>query len=149
MRCAMPSGDPAAPRLAEERFRTYFDLGLTGMAVTSPIMGIVDVNEAICRILGYPREELLHKSWAELTHPDDLAGDVESFERVLAGEIDGYSMDKRWIRKDGEIVHGFISVKCLRRPDRSIDHFVAFLQDITEHKRSEEALRIAKERLDL
>jgi PAS domain S-box-containing protein len=92
----------------EERFRRYFELGLIGMAITSPEKGILDVNDEICRILGYDRSELLQMTWVALTHPDDLATDLGNFNQVMAGEIDGYSIDKRWIRKDGQVIHGTI-----------------------------------------
>lgn len=128
-------------RKSEERFRSYFELGLIGMAITSPTKGFLEVNGEICKILGYERSELLQMNWAEMTHPDDVATDVANFNRVTAGEIDGYSMDKRWIRKDGQIIYSTISVKALRRADGSVDHFVALLEDITERKRSEQALR--------
>ncbi|MCG3115890.1 MAG: PAS domain-containing protein [Candidatus Manganitrophus sp. SA1] len=136
-------------RKNEERFRSYFELGLIGMAITSPTKGILEVNDKICEILGYDRNELVKRTWAELTHPDDLAADVALFNRVIAGEIDGYTVDKRWIRKDSRVIDTTISVKCLRRPDGSVDHFVALLQDITERKRAEEALRESEERLRL
>jgi len=129
-----------ALRKSEERFRNYFELGLIGMAITSPVKGCLEVNDEICRILGYERSELLRKNWAELTHPDDLAADVADFNRVLAGEIDSYSRGKRFIRKDGKVIDATISVKCLRRADGSVDYFVALLQDITERKRAEEKL---------
>src|SRR5258706_2916125 len=127
-------------RTSEERFRRYFELGLIGMAITSPDKGCIEVNDEICKILGYERNELLQKTWAELTHPDDLAADVANFNRVLVGEFDGYSMDKRWIRKDGQVIHSTVSVKCLRREDGTIDSCVAFLQDITARKGAEEAV---------
>jgi PAS domain S-box-containing protein len=136
-----------ALRQSEERFRNYFDLGLIGAAVTSPTKGWVEINDEICRILGYERSELLRMSWADLTHPDDLAADVAQFNRVLAGEIAGYSMDKRFIRKDGQVIDATISGKCLRRADGSVDYFVVLLQDITERKRSEQVLRASEERL--
>ena len=129
-----------ALRESEERFRSYFELGLIGMATTSPAKGLLEVNEEFCRILGYERSELLRMSWTEFTHPEDLAADVANFDRVAAGEIDGYSMDKRFIRKDGQVIDATISGKVLRHPDGSIDYFVAFLQDITERKRAEETL---------
>ena len=121
-----------ALRESEERFRSYFELGLIGMAITSPSKGILEVNEEICKTLGYERDELLHKTWAELTHPDDIAADVAEFNRVLGGEIDGYSLDKRFIRKDGRIIYATISLKCLRLADGSLDYFLALMQDITE-----------------
>jgi PAS domain S-box-containing protein len=79
----------AALRASEARFRSYVELGLIGMALTSPTKGILEVNDELCRILGYPREEILQKNWAEMTHPDDLAADVHQFNRVTAGEIEG------------------------------------------------------------
>src|SRR5712691_1434341 len=130
-----------ALQASEERFRRYFELGLIGMAITSPTQGCLEVNDEMCSILGYERQELLRMSWAELTHPDDLAADVVQFQRVLAGEIEGYSMDKRWLRKDGQVIHSIISVKCLRRADGSVDYFVALLQDMTARKQLEAQLR--------
>jgi PAS domain S-box-containing protein len=130
-----------ALRESEELFRRYFELGLIGMAITSPTKGILEVNDRICEILGYERTKLLRLTWAELTHPDDLAADIENFNRVMAGEIDGYSMDKRWIRKDGQVIDATISVKCLRWPDGSVRYFVSLFEDITERKQMEATLR--------
>ena len=91
---------------SEERFRRYFELGLIGMAMTSPAKGILEVNDELCGMLGYERSELLKKTWAEMTHQDDLAADVAQFDRVMAGEIDGYTFDKRWIRRFGGLLRG-------------------------------------------
>jgi PAS domain S-box-containing protein len=132
---------------SEERFRRYFELGLIGMAMASPTKGILEVNDELCVMLGYERSELLKKTWAEMTYQDDLAADVTQFDRVTAGEIDGYTLDKRWIRKDGRVIDTIMSAKCLRRADGSVDYFVGLVQDITERKRSEEALRAAQAQL--
>jgi PAS domain S-box-containing protein len=138
-----------ALRASEERFRRYFELGLIGMSMTSPTKGCLEVNDEHCRILGYERSELLHKDWTQMTHPDDLAEDLANFDRVMAGEIEGYSMDKRWIRKDGQVIHTIMAAKCVRNLDGSVDYFVGLVQDITKRKQSEELLRKAHERLDL
>jgi PAS domain S-box-containing protein len=130
-----------ALRESEERFRRYFELGLIGMTMMSPSKGILDVNDELCRILGYEREELLHKSWADLTHPDDIASDLMQFERVVAGEIDGYSLDKRWVRKDGRIIYSIMAARCVRRLDGTVDYFIGLVQDITARKMAEEKLR--------
>src|ERR687896_2436271 len=58
---------------SEERFRRYFELGLIGMAITSPSTGVLEVNDRLSEILGYPRSELVRMTWAEITHPDDLS----------------------------------------------------------------------------
>ncbi len=131
---------------SEDRFRQYFELGLIGMAITSPAKRILEVNDELCRILGYERSELLQKTWAELTHPDDLAADVAQFHRVLAGEFDGYTLDKRWIRKDGQVIDSIMAANCLRRADGSVDYFVGLVQDITKRKRAEEKVRESEER---
>ena len=130
-----------ALRASEARFRNYFELGLIGMTLTSPTKGVLEVNDELCHILRYSRDEMLQKTWAEMTHPDDLAADVHQFNRVMAGEIDGYSLDKRWIRKDGQAIHSIMSARCLRCADGSVDYFVGLVLDTTERKHAEEALQ--------
>ena len=136
-----------ARRQSEERFRRYFDLSLVGMAVTSVDKNWVEVNDRLCEILGYSRPELTRLTWIDVTHPDDLATDMEQFSRVLAGEMDGYSLDKRFIRKDSQIIYASISVKCLRRADGSVDCFLSLIQDITDRKQAEAALRLSRDEL--
>lgn len=134
---------------SEARFRRCFELGLVGMAMTSPEKGILEVNDELCRILGYERSELLQKTWSELTHPDDLAADVVQFNRAMAGEIYNYTLDKRWIRKDAQIVDSIVSATCVRRSDGSVDYFVGLLQDITRRKRAEERIQESERRFHL
>jgi PAS domain S-box-containing protein len=136
-----------ALRASEERFRRYFDLGLIGMALTSPGKGCLEVNDELCRILGYPREELMRLRWPELTHPDHLAADVVEFESVLAGEQDGYVLEKRFLRKDGQAVWCTMAAQCVRAADGSVEFFVALVQDMTERLKADEALRRAGEQL--
>jgi PAS domain S-box-containing protein/diguanylate cyclase (GGDEF)-like protein len=128
-------------RQAEERFRRYFQLGLVGMAITAPDKGFLEVNDKLCEILGYARSELLKLDWADLTHPDDVAVDTALLKRVLAGEIDKYEVDKRWIRKDGQVIDSSIAVSCVRRSDGSVNYVLGLLQDITERKQAEERIR--------
>ncbi len=130
-----------ARRTSEERFRSYFELGLIGMAITSPEKNFLEINHELCRILGYGREELFAKNWAELTHPDDLAEENVLFGRVLAGEIEGYTVEKRFLRKDGGVVHAIIAVKAARRQDGTISYVVGLLQDITVRKEAETELQ--------
>jgi len=130
-----------ALKKSELRFRNCFDLPLIGFAITSPEKGWIEVNDRICSILGYSRDEVVRKSWPELTHPDDLAADIEQFNLVLSGQIEKYSMDKRFIRKDGVIVWTSISVGCIRDPDGRVDYIIGLMEDITERKRMEEEVR--------
>lgn len=138
-----------ALRRSEKRFRSYYDLDMIGIAVTSLEKGWEEFNDRMCEILGYPRDELREKTWVELTYPADLEKDVTEFNRVLAGEIDGYSMEKRFVRGDGAVIYGSIQARCVRNEDGSIDHFVALVDDITDRKRAEKALRNSEERVRL
>ncbi|MBI5566150.1 MAG: PAS domain S-box protein [Chloroflexi bacterium] len=136
----------AALRESEARFRSYFELPLAGRAITSPDKGWLDVNAALCDLLGYTRAELMQTTWNDLTHPDDLAADLAQFTRVLAGEIDGYTLEKRFIRKDGQLIHAELAIHCLRQSDGAVDYFVALLQDITGRKQLENTLRDSEAR---
>jgi PAS domain S-box-containing protein len=129
----------------EQLLRLFFDLPFIGMAVTSAeTKRWLRYNDRLCEILGYSREELAERSWAELTHPDDLGADVEAFEQVLRGERDGYQMDKRYLRKDGSTVDASIDVKVVRKGDGSAEYFLATVQDISDRKRAERMLRRQK-----
>ena len=138
-----------ALRASQERFRLYFDLGLIGMAITSPSKGVLEVNDECCRMLGYERHELLHLRWDDITHPDDVAADVAHFDRALAGEIDRYSLDKRWIRKDGRVIDTIMAARCVRRANGSVDFFVGLIQDITERKETERKLAESERRFQV
>jgi len=124
-------------RESEERFRAFYDLGLVGLTMTSPDKGWVNVNPCLCTMLGYTQDELRRMTWAQLTHPADLAADVEQFERLLSGAIEGYAMEKRFVSRSGAIVFTQLVVRCVRKPDRSVDYVVAMVEDITEKKISE------------
>jgi PAS domain S-box-containing protein len=129
-----------ALRQSEARFRSYFDMPLHGRAITSPEKGWLEVNDQICSILGYTRDEIVRMTWAEMTHPDDLAADSEQFDRIISGEIEQYTLDKRFIRNDGRVIWTSIAVGCVRKPDGTVDYIVGLMEDITDRKRAEEAL---------
>ena len=124
-------------RRSEARLRSFFELPLLGFAITSPEKGWLAVNDRLCDMLGYPRAELLATTWAQLTHPDDLAANVAQFERMLTGEVDNYSLEKRYLRKDGAIIWASIAAGCVRREDGSVDYLCTLLQDITSRKKAE------------
>lgn len=131
----------AEAREREAELRAYFETPAVGISVTGPEKQWLRVNEALSEMLGYSREELEGMTWFQLTHPDDLPATEAAFDRLLAGEIDRYSLDKRYLRKDGSVLWALLSVSCTRKPDGDIDHVVSILQDIGERKRAEDALR--------
>jgi PAS domain S-box-containing protein len=136
-----------ALRASDERFRRYFDLGLIGMVIYSITQGCLEVNDELCRILGYERKDLLGKTCADFTHPDDLAADDAQLARVVAGEIDGYSLEERALRRDGSVIDTIVAVQCVRRSDRTVDYFVGMVQDVTARKTAEAALLEARAEL--
>ncbi len=131
---------------SEARFRSYFNLPLHGIAITSPEMGLMEVNDRICSIMGYSRDEIVRMTWVEMTHPDDLAADLEQFKRVLSGQTDHYNMKKRFIRKDGKVICTNLSVGCVRKPDGSVDHIIAVVEDITSLKQEKMELPTSEEK---
>jgi len=127
------------------RFQRLFGLPLIGVGLSSPTKGWLEVNDRLCQMLGYSRAELQPLTWADLTHPEDLEKDVAKFESVVRGEIEGYTLEKRFVRKDGTPLPTELSAGCVRKPDGSVDYFVALVQDISDRKRAEEDLRRSEE----
>ncbi|MBN1546717.1 MAG: PAS domain S-box protein [Syntrophaceae bacterium] len=130
-----------ALRESEALFRSQFEFGNIGIAITSPDKGWLRVNKRLCEMLGFSEEELRQKTWIELTHPDDLATDLAQFDRMLAGEIETYELDKRFHRKNGSLVFTHLSVSCIRNPDGIAQFVIASLSDITARKTAENRLR--------
>lgn len=128
-------------RASEARFRSYFELPLIGIALTGADKRWWEVNDRLCEMLGYRRAQLLSMTWAELTHPDDLGIDVMQFERVIGRRIEGYSVDKRFIRQDGALLYTGVSTRCVRRTNGAVDYFVMVIQDITERKEAEDRVQ--------
>ncbi len=133
----------AAETASMERFHAYFDHSIVGLAITSAEKGWIEVNDALCATLGYTREELTRMTWTELTYPEDVATDLAQFNRMLAGEINSYTLEKRFVHKDGHLVDTRLAVSLVRKPDFSIDYVVAMVDDITDRKRDNESLQQA------
>lgn len=130
---------------SEQRWRKYFELGLIGMAVLSPEGAVLEGNDQLSEILGYSLDELKNMSLDELdelVHPEDRPSAAKRWNRVLAGETDGYKYEERFIRKDGKIIYVNISTKCAHEAGGSVDFFIMLIQDITQRKEAEEELRL-------
>src|SRR5215510_11338363 len=121
------------------RFRATFENAAVGIARVAPDGCWLEVNQRMCDIVGYTREELMTKTFGDITHPDDLESDWNQARRLLAGEIENYSMEKRYYRKDGSIVWINLTVSLARKADGSPDYFVSVIEDISARKRLEEA----------
>src|SRR5215204_3298758 len=137
----------AALRESEEQFRATFEQAAVGVAHTAPDGRWLRVNRKLCDIFGYTREELLAGTFQEVTHPEDLEPNLAQNRRLLAGETDTYSIEKRYFRKDGSHVWCNLTVSLVRDDaDGEPSYFVAVIEDITERKLAEEALRASEER---
>ena len=130
-----------ALRQSERRFRNYFEQGLIGMAVTSVDKRWLEVNDRLCEMMGCSKEELLQRTWTEITFPEDLEPNYRLFDQLLAGTIDHFTLNKRYFKKDGSILYATIHTRAFREEDGTIDHIVTLVEDITARKRAEEALR--------
>jgi PAS domain S-box-containing protein len=131
---------------SEARFRATFENAAVGIAHVAPDGRWLRVNDALCRILGYTADELLTKSFQEVTHPDDLNEDLAHLALMHGEKIGSYGGDRRYLRKDGTVVWVRRTISSVRKGDRSIDYFVIVVEDITSRKHAEQELRKSEER---
>jgi PAS domain S-box-containing protein len=137
-------------RESEEKFRAFFQQSAVGMARVS-FTGArwIDVNDALCHMVGYSKEELLVTPWPEITHPDDLTNDLRPFNDMAAGKLSFYSIEKRFIHKDGHHVWARLTLSLVRDAQGKPDYEVAVIEDITSRKAAEEAVSRAKVELEM
>lgn len=128
-------------RTSEERFRGLFEQGSFGVALLDQARRLLDVNPAFCRMLGYEKAELLGKSLADITAPEDVERSTTSTNALYEGELASLSMDKRYLRKNGEPVWGHLQANLIHDQDGKPAGSVAMIRDISAHKRAEEELR--------
>jgi diguanylate cyclase (GGDEF)-like protein/PAS domain S-box-containing protein len=127
-------------RDAEERFRNAFDKAPIGKALVSPDGHFTRVNSALCSILGVSEPELLGTTFQTLTHPDDLDVDLDHMRRMLSGQGESYSMEKRYRHADGHFIWALLSVSLVCDEAGAPLYFVSQIQDISEQKRIEQRL---------
>jgi PAS domain S-box-containing protein len=130
-------------RESEERFRLTIEEAPIGMALVALDGRFERVNHMLCEITGYSAEELVRLTFKDITHPDDVAKDVELARQLAHGDIPRYQLEKRYIRKDGSIVFIVLSASILRGPEGDARYYIVRVEDITARKRAEEALERA------
>lgn len=132
--------------VAAEKFTGAFSSAALGMALVSLEGRWLDVNDALCGILGYTRAELLEADFQTVTHPDDLTTDLAMVGDLLAGRRDHYHLDKRYLGKGGNTVWGRLSVSLVRAPHGEPLHFVSQIQDVTAQRQNSLQLRESEQR---
>jgi two-component system cell cycle sensor histidine kinase/response regulator CckA len=130
----------------EARFRSFFEDAPIGEAIVSVDGRFLQVNDALCRIVGYSQTELLTKTFQDLTHADDLDTDLELVRQTLAGEIRDYQLEKRYLDNAGRTVWALLSVSLVRDQAGEPSYFISQIQDISERKQAEDQLTVAAAR---
>jgi PAS domain S-box-containing protein len=134
-------------RASEERFRTVFESAAIGVAVVEKSGVAVESNAALQEMLGYSKDELGSMPFTEFTHPDDAQKDLALYQELMAGRRESYHMEKRYIRKDGPVVWGQLTVSLVRDAAGAPRHAIGMVQDVTERRRAEDALRDREDRM--
>jgi PAS domain S-box-containing protein len=133
---------------SEVRFRATFENAAVGIAHFDPDLRYLRANNALSHIVGWPLDEFVTKRVGDVTHPDDLADDLNDIEQILRGKIDSHDSEKRYLGKDGSITWARATTSCVRRGDGSVHYFVRVVRDISDRKRAEEQLRRQAKLLD-
>jgi diguanylate cyclase len=136
-------------RESEERLRLTLTASPIGLAIVGIDGRWLSVNQALCEIVGYTPDELMQMTFQDITHPEDLATDLHLLERVLAGEIPGYRMEKRYLHKNRSLVPVQLDVSLVRAADGRPLHFLSHIQDISARRRFEHLLQREKERFQV
>ncbi len=128
-------------RLSEEQFRKLFEEAPLGIVMMGPDRRFFKVNKAFCRMLGYTEQELVGLTIADLTSPDDIPKSQEMMKQLFKGEISSFRIEKRYLKQDGQLVWGNVTVSCFNDENGVPLYFLAMIEDITERKQAEEQLR--------
>ena len=129
-----------ALRESEELYRETFEYTAIGMAQLDTEGRWIWVNKAVCEITGYPKEELMALTFSDITHPDDLEEDLTYLQRLTSGEIDTYTIEKRYLRKDQSIVWINLTASILRDSKGKPLRYVAAIEDISGKKGAQQDL---------
>lgn len=132
----------------DARFQVMFERAAVGIALVAPDGGWLRVNATLCNIIGYSHEELSRLTFQDITHPDDLTKDLHHLQRLVAGEIDSYQMEKRYKHKDGSIIWVSLSVTKQIKLNGELDYFVSIIENIQARKEAESSLAALRRDLE-
>jgi PAS domain S-box-containing protein len=136
-----------ALRRAETEFRIVFDSSAVGIVVVNQQGYAVMANNALLKMVGYPREQIASVSFEHVTHIDDVEEDRRLYTALMSGEIECFSREKRYVHRDGTIVWVHVDVSLVRGPDGEPQYAISMVEDVSERHRAERALRASENRL--
>jgi len=148
-RIAELEAERAAWQTRDTQFRLIFDHAAIGIALVDLAGQPVQVNPALQRMLGYSAAELRRMTFAQFTHPDDIAKDWALFQETIEGRRDSYQIEKRYLRRDGSVMWGRLSVSMLRTPDGDVAYALSVVEDITARVATEHVLQRRAAQLSL
>ena len=126
---------------SETRFQATFEQAAVGIALVSPDGKWLRVNQRLCDMVGYQADELMNMTFQQVTHPDDLFIDQSYVAQMLAGKRPHYTLEKRYLRKGGEVLWVTLTVALVRDLNGEPDYFISIIEDNQQRKETEEALR--------
>lgn len=134
---------------SEERFRNAMEYSAIGMALVGTEGQWLQVNKALCHFLGYSQEELRSLTFQQLTWPEDLNSDLDQLNMLVRGEINSYSLEKRYYTRKGDVVWALLTVSLVRQADGTPLYFISQIEDITDLKNTEWVNKRLMERITL
>lgn len=126
-----------ALRASEQHFRAYFERSIFGMAASRPDKSWIEINQALCDMLGYTADELATTTWDNLTHPDDLEANNILHQQLLDGSIDEFVIENRFVQKSRDLIDAHLAVRAVRNIDGSFAYAVSLIEDISLRKLAE------------
>lgn len=133
---------------SEIRFRNTFEQAAVGLSHVAPEGHFLLINQKLCDLVGYTREEMLSKTFQDITYPDDLEIDLKQAQRMLAHEIETYTLEKRYIRKDQTVQWVELTISMVSNSDGTPKYFIAVVQDITERVQTQRKLAATNAQLE-
>ncbi|MGP1387407.1 MAG: EAL domain-containing protein [Thainema sp.] len=127
-------------KIRERQFRQIFELAPAGMSILDLRGRFLNVNQALCNLLGYTKAELLQTTWLDVTHPDDLPSNLNLIQKIVSGDLPHAQLEKRYLNKIGETLYAVVSIAPLQNSQDELHQLAVQVIDITERKRAEEQL---------